>query len=169
MELTVSVRGEALLARIAGMPDRLQSNMRTAVERLSIVVQTGVKEGKLTGQVLHVRTGTLRRSINRKITDDSSGVFATVGTNVKYAAAHEYGFDGDVTVRAHTRRAQQQMALKGKKRPGKSEGTINVRQFTRHMHLPERSFLRSELRDRTPEIRETLRQAALRAVRGERT
>lgn len=168
MELTVSVRGEALLARLAGTSDRLQSNIRTAVQRLSIVVQTGVKEGKLTGQVLHARTGTLRRSINRVVTEDASGVYATVGTNVVYAAPHEYGFDGIVNVRAHTRRAQAQMALKGKKRPSKSAGTINVREFTRHMVMPERSFLRSELKDRESEIRETLRQATLQAVRGER-
>ena len=164
-QILVSMRAEALLARLAGTGDRLQSGMRRAVERLSIIVQGGVKEDKLTGQVLHVRTGTLRRSINRKITEDSSGVFATVGTNVKYAAAHEYGFDGEVTVKAHTRRAQQQMALKGKKRPGKSEGTITVRQFTRHMHLPERSFLRSELRDRSTQIQQDLRSAALEAIR----
>lgn len=164
-QIVVSMRAEALLARLAGTGAALQSGMRRAVERLSIIVQGGVKEGKLTGQVLHVRTGTLRRSINRRITEDSSGVFATVGTNVRYAAAHEYGFDGEVTVKAHTRRAQQQMALKGKKRPGKSEGTINVRQFTRHMHLPEKSFLRSELRDRTPQIQQDLRSAALEAIR----
>lgn len=164
-QILVSMRAETLLAHLAGTGAALQSGMRRAVERLSIIVQGGVKEGKLTGQVLHVRTGTLRRSINRKITEDSSGVYATVGTNVVYAAAHEYGFDGEVTVKAHTRRAQQQMALKGKKRPGKSEGTINVREFTRHMHLPEKSFLRSELRDRTPQIQQDLRSAALEAIR----
>ena len=164
-QLIVSMRAETLLARLAGTSDRLQAGMRRTVERLSIIVQGGVKEGKLTGQVLHARTGTLRRSINRVVTEDASGVFATVGTNVVYAAAHEYGFDGIVNVRAHTRRAREQMALRGKKRPSKSEGTINVREFTRHMVMPERTFLRSELRERTPEIRESLRTAALEAIR----
>ena len=60
-QLIVSMRAETLLARLAGTADRLDKGMRAAVERLSIIVQTGVKEDKLTGQVLHVRTGTLRR------------------------------------------------------------------------------------------------------------
>ena len=164
-QLIVSMRAETLLARLAGTADRLDKGMRAAVERLSIIVQTGVKEDKLTGQVLHVRTGTLRRSINRKVTQTSAGVFATVGTNVAYAGAHEYGFDGAVTVKSHTRRAALQMAAKRTQRVGKSEGTINVREFVRHMHMPERSFLRSELRDRSDEIRQSLRAAALEAIR----
>ena len=164
-QLLVSIRAETLLARLAGTSDRLDKTMRTAVDRLSIIVQTGAKEDKLTGQVLHVRTGTLRRSINRKVTQGPGGVFATVGTNVRYAAVHEYGFDGIVNVRAHTRRAREQMALRGKKRPSKSEGTISVREFTRHMVMPERSFLRSELRDRTTQIQQELRTAAMEAIR----
>ena len=164
-QIIVSMRAEALLARLAGTSDRLQAGMRRTVERLSIVVQGDVKESKLSGQVLHVRSGTLRRSINRVVTDDASGVFATVGTNVRYAAAHEYGFDGDVTVKAHTRRSVLQLAAKRKDRVGKSEGAIQVRQFTRHMHMPERSFLRSVLRERAPEIQQSLRAAAMEAIR----
>lgn len=164
-QIIVSMRAEALLARLAGASDRLDKRMFAEVQRLSIIVQTGTKEDKLTGQVLHVRSGTLRRSIKRKVTQTPAGVFATVGTNVAYAAAHEYGFDGEVTVKAHTRRAALQMLVKRSQRVGKSEGTINVREFTRRMHVPERSFLRSELRERAPEIRESLRTAALEAIR----
>jgi phage gpG-like protein len=123
-------------------------------------VQAGVKGDRLSGQVLHVRTGTLRRSINQRVTVTDDAVMASVGTNVRYAAAHEYGFDGPVTVKAHIRRA----ALIGVDRAG-ARGEVYVRSHTRHMRLPERSFLRSELRDRADEIRESLREAALKAVR----
>lgn len=163
--LIVSMRAETLLARLAGTADRLKEGMNAAVTRLSIVVQTGVKAERLTGQVLHVRTGTLRRSINRRVEVTDGGVIATVGTNVRYAAAHEYGFDGSVTVKAHTRRSALQMSAKRSKRDRKSDGTVQVRSFTRHMRMPERSFLRSELRERETEIRQTLREAALKAVR----
>jgi len=145
--LSVSIRGEAVLARLQGMEDRLRTELRRAVTRLSITVQAAVKGDKLTGQVLHVRTGTLRRSINRKIEETQTSITATVGTNVRYAAIHEYGFDGIVGVRAHMRL----------QRP--------VRAHTRHMRLPARSFLRSTLAERTTEITETLREAAMRAVR----
>lgn len=163
--LIVSMRAEAMLARLAGSQDRLRENLRTTITRRSITVQAAVKADKLSGQVLHVRSGTLRRSINRRIDESASGVIATVGTNVRYAAAQEYGFDGDVTVRAHTRRSALQLSAKRKDRVGKSDGLINVRSFTRHMHLPERSFLRSTLKEQAPEIRQELRTAILEAVR----
>lgn len=159
------MRSEALLAQLLGTSDRLTVSMRTAVQRLSIIVQSAVKADKLTGQALHVRTGTLRRSINRVVTETERGVYATVGTNVKYAAIHEYGFNGDQTVRAHTRRSALQMSAKKKDRVGASAGLVNVRQFTRHMVMPERSFLRSTLAEHGTEIQQTLRAAALEAIR----
>jgi phage gpG-like protein len=186
--ITVEMRAEALLARLLGTSDRLMSTLRIVVNRLSIEVQSAVKEDKLTGQALHVRTGTLRRSINRVVNEGPSGVLATVGTNVKYAAVHEYGFNGDVTVRAHTRkiRAASDLAYRKLKSGGTAEqsdasfasmsgGTravtsprpsvSNVREHTRHMRMPERSFLRSTLREKGPAIREQLRAAVLEAVR----
>lgn len=174
MKLTVSLQAEAFLARLKGSTDRLQANLRRVVNRLSIEVQARVKD-KLTGQVLHVRTGTLRRSINRVVTEQGLNITATIGTNVRYAAIHEYGFDGSVEVPAHTRkvRAQGEMALrkvKGRgfgvweKKEGAVTGVANVREHSRKMHMPERSFLRSTLREYSPMIREQLRQAAREAL-----
>lgn len=160
MRLAVDMRAETVLARLSGAADRLKDGMRRTVTRLAIVVQTGVKADRLSGQVLHVRTGTLRRSINQRVTVSNDAVMATVGTNLRYAAAHEYGFNGTVTVKGHIRRA----ALVGVDRAG-ARGEVHVRSHTRHMRLPERSFLRSELRDRADEIRQSLREAALNAVR----
>lgn len=165
MNLIVEMKAEALLARMTGGPDRLHTALRREVDRLSLRVQSSVKDDKLTGQALHVRSGTLRRSINRKVEETPSSIIATVGTNVAYAHAHEYGFDGQETVRAHTRRSVRQLAVKRRDRAGKSEGTIEVREFTRHVHIPERSFLRSTLREYTHEIQQSLRAAALEAIR----
>lgn len=160
----LSLRAETFLARMQGKVPQLQAGTREAVTRLSVIVQTGVKEGRLSGQVLHVRSGTLRRSVNRRVETSDSGTIAIVGTNVRYAAVHEYGFDGDVTVKAHTRRSVLQLAAQRTKRDKKSDGTIQVRSFTRHMRMPERSFLRSEVKARADEIRRTLREAALASV-----
>jgi phage gpG-like protein len=152
MNLTVDVRAEQLLAQLAGSGDRFMADQAVAVDRLSIEVQALVKDTKLSGQVLHTRTGTLRRSINRKIIKTPSTVAAEVGTNVVYAAVHEYGFDGPVNVREHTRK------LAG-------GGTANVRAYVMSMHMPERSFLRSTLDEQTTHIIETLRAAALKSLR----
>ena len=155
--LTVDVRAEQLIAQLAGSSAALMGDLKTAVDRLSIMVQGHVKDRKLSGQVLHVQTGTLRRSINRKVILGDTSVLAQVGTNVRYAAVHEYGFKGSVSVRSYTRSTA-------------SGGATTVRGHSRRMDMPMRSFLRSTLADDAAEIRTTLRAAAVgslqRAARG---
>jgi phage gpG-like protein len=145
--LIVTMKAEALLSRLAGTHERLLGDLRVVVRRLAIKAQGVVKGEKLTGQVLHVRTGTLRRSINQQIEETGTGIFAKVGTNVKYAAIHEYGFDGAETVRAHTRLGHP------------------VRAHVREVHMPKRSFLVATLNEMSEEIRTTLRATILKAVR----
>lgn len=141
--------------RLKRIPQQLHQSILRAVTRLAIEIQGYVKTDKLSGQALHVRTGTLRRSINFKVVDTPVRIGATVGTNVEYAAAHEYGFQGPVTVKAHLR--QMSMAF-GK--PVANPREIAVRSFVRQVNLPERSFLRSALQDFEPRILSDLREAA---------
>lgn len=61
---------------------------RKLLGRLSEAVISHTVRNKLSGQVLHRRTGTLAKSLNWKLTSDFS---ATIGTNVAYAAIHEFG------------------------------------------------------------------------------
>lgn len=154
MHLTVDIRGATLLAQMAGRAAQLHAALVRVMTRLSIVIQRDVKEGKLTGQVLHVRTGTLRRSINRKVFDQGGGVVASVGTNVRYARAHEYGFAGDVDVRAHVRASRD------------GGEAIRVRAHTRRVNMPERSFLRSSIDDNADMIKREVRAAVMAVVRG---
>jgi phage gpG-like protein len=153
--LTIDVRAEQLVARLLGAERAMLDSLKTAVDRLTIEVQSHVKARKLSGQALHVQTGTLRRSINRQTIVDGGTVIGTVGTNVRYAAVHEYGFRGNVSVRSHVRSTQ-------------SGGTANVRAHTRRVDLPARSFLRSTLAEDAENIRVVLRAAAVAALRGER-
>jgi phage gpG-like protein len=112
-----------------------------------------------------VRTGTLRRSINLVVSETETGVFAQVGTNVKYAAIHEYGFDGTEHVGAHVQRSALQMSAKRSKRDRVRDGTVQVKAFDRHMVMPPRSFLRSTLTQMQVEIQTSLRATILQAVR----
>lgn len=152
MNITADIRAEQFLARILGMKDQMHANVLRAVTRLSIELQGKVKEEKLTGQVLHVRTGTLRRSINRVVNDDPSGATAVVGTNVKYAHVHEFGFHGPVNVRSHTRTLKNGVVQ-------------NVRQYVRQMNMPERSFLRSSLSEMAAKIKQDIKQAAVGSIK----
>lgn len=173
--LKIDIRGEAVLAFFRGAGDKLHLSVRSAVDRLSIELQTLVKK-KLSGEVLHNRTGTLRRSINRVIVDTPARIEAQVGTNVVYAAIHEYGFDGEVNVREHVRRlyAEGTEKLSGashggirswKRVQGQMRGETTVKAHSRHVKMPERSYLRSSLKEMGPQIAEGIRAAALGALR----
>ena len=163
MIFTMSVNDRVVMQRLKNFPSNVRKNLLVAVTRLSLLVQRSVKEDKLSGQVLHVRTGTLRRSINREVTNDSAGVYATVGTNVAYGHIHEYGFTGTVNVRAHTRRSRAQMQMK--KSGVKPVGEVLVRAHTMDMVMPKRSFLRSTLSDFRPRIQKDLSEAVLVALK----
>jgi phage gpG-like protein len=190
MQLFISMEAERLLARLSGVAPKLQANLVRVIRRLAIEVQGAVKETKLSGQALHVRTGTLRRSINQRVDVMGENIIATVGTNVRYAAVHEFGFDGPVHVREHLRKythltsadysAAYRAGLKKDGTPRKNSDAVilrrlrktqeanavwgTVRAHIRNVHLPERSFLRSTLSEMAPRIRSEIRAAAAEAL-----
>ena len=157
--ITGRVSGDAaVLLRLKAMNVRVRDALRRGVTREAIALTRFVKEEKLSGQVLKNRTGTLRRKINYVVSETSAGVTGSVGVKLSYAAAHEYGVDKVVTVREHLRTIKEAWG-----RPI-SPVSATVRAHQRHMRLPERSFLRSSLRDRSPAIREALRLAVHEAI-----
>jgi phage gpG-like protein len=139
--------GEQVQKFFETFADGAKQRLYLRIQELSLKLQRHVIEDKLSGQVLKVRTGTLRRSINRRVTMSDTSIQASVGTNVKYARIHEYGFTGPEQVKAHLRKITMAFG-----KPLKEPRTVNVRAFTRQMNLPERSFLRSALADMTGEI-----------------
>jgi phage gpG-like protein len=52
---------------------------------------------------LRAITGRLRKSITSKVDTTARGAIGRIGTNVKYGAYHEFGFNGTVQVREHLR------------------------------------------------------------------
>jgi len=144
------------IARLQAMPGKARVAIKATVQRLTLRLLTKVKMEKLTGQVLNVRTGRLRNSINQRVTETQSGVFGSVGTNVEYARVHEMG--GTVTVKAHTRLIKQAFG-----KPLRYPVWQTVKAHT--VKYPERSFLRSALKEMEPEIREQLQQALTGAMR----
>jgi phage gpG-like protein len=144
-----------LIARMGQMYPNAQRGLLAAVTRLATQLQRHVMQDKLSGQVLRVRTGTLRRSINQRVEQSGDSTTGTVGTNIKYARAHEYG--GAVMVPAHQRRMTMVFG-----RPVQ-ERMINVRAHT--ATYPERSFLRSALKDMEAQIKSGMEKALVEAVK----
>jgi len=134
----------------------IRDELRTAVQREGVRV-LGLVKLKVSGLVLKNRTGTLRRKLNVRFTDTPTEMTASVGLKLAYAAAHEYGFDKIVTIREHLRTITQAF--------GRSIApvTFTMPEHARHMVLPERSYLRSTLREEGESIRSALGQAVRRA------
>lgn len=154
------IGGDELRAKVAVYAPNLVSRFTRMMNRLVITLQRNVKADKLSGQVLNVRTGRLRRSINTRMEGENTpSVAGYVGTNVVYGRAQEYGFHGVVTVRESLRKQTKAF--------GKSIEPVDVvvRSHTRHVNLPEHSFLRSALADMAPTIKLELDNVARGALK----
>lgn len=149
------------IAKLGKVKDQVRDGVRKSVVRLTLELLRKVKADKLSGQVLNVQTGRLRRSITQRVTEQGSTITGIVGTNVEYARAHELGFKGPVSVKAHLREIKKAWG-----KPLKAAKKIQVKPHTRQVELPARSFLRSALADMEPRIREEFRETLRREMVG---
>jgi hypothetical protein len=160
--ISVTVVGDTeFKARLDRMPAAVHDGLVRSISKLSIDLQMKVRDEKLSGQVLKNRTGTLRRSIVERVDDGGTIITGIVGSDTsvaKYGAAHEYGFQGTVTVRAHARRITQAFG-----RPIAPK-EIEVSAHSMRMNLPERSFLRSSLHEMEGQITDELTAAVGEAI-----
>lgn len=127
---------------------------RTAALQAGFLLNAYVKQNMLSGQRLRVRSDELRSSFNvRQAPEVGDGVGAIVGTNVRYAPVHEFGFSGDVRVGAHPReirvkpkkaprRAPRAPRAGTKSRPRTETRIVQVRAHSRHVNLRARRYLR---------------------------
>ena len=153
------VGAEQLVSRLQSMDSRLEQELSTCIGMLTLKLQLRVKQHKLSGQVLKKRTGTLARSIDRLVEKNNSGISGVVNTNLAYGRVHEYGFTGTVNVKAHLRQVKQLFG-----RNLSQPITVQVRPHSRQVKFPERSFLRSALRNMQPEIEQQIKQAITKAT-----
>lgn len=152
--MSIAVVGDKeVIERFHALPERTRAAVAGSVGRLALLLQRRVMQ-KLSGDVLNVKTGRLRRSIDQVVLRDDAQIVGVVSTNVKYARVHEYGFSGTVNVRDHLRQVKQAFG-----RPIAARAVM-VTAHTRKANVPEKSFLRSALADMKPQIIEEMRRAA---------
>lgn len=144
---------ERVVLRLQNLAASATAKLRATMSSVATDVSSYVKETKLSGQVLNVRSGRLRRSINGQVRDSADAVSALIGTNLVYAKVYEFGFQGTVNVPAHTR--MQTMAF-GRAMPARE---VEVRAHPMRMNMPERSFLRTSLRETAPAELDRIRMA----------
>lgn len=154
------IGGDVLAAVLRSYGGKVQTAIVQSIGRSALRLQSEVMDNRLSGQVLNIRTGNLHRSIHQQVTSSDGLVVGEVNTNVRYGVAHEYGFAGTVNVKASMRQIRQAFG-----RLLKSPRYVQIRAHSRNVKLPERSFLRSALRDMKPDIEADLQKSIERALR----
>ncbi len=155
---------------MAGRAAHLQNAVDTTMARLVIKLARKVKEEKLTGQVLKTGpTGTLRRSISPEVRSETRRITGIVGTNVVYAAIHEFG--GRTSPHDILPKRARALAFRAPWGPGRGEGGLTVLARVHHPGsvIPERSYLRSALREMEPEIRQAFQDAIIEVISSRRS
>lgn len=156
IEITGKVVGaEAVTARLLGAGERVRESIRKEIARLTIEAQSDVKR-KLSGEVLNVRTGRLRRSITQTVRVERDAIVGRVGTNVEYGRAWEQGF----TVRARVIEAINKKALYW---PGARHPVRSV--FQPERKVGARPFLKPALDAKRSAIRDRITAATVRGIK----
>jgi phage gpG-like protein len=144
---------------LRGRYPAIQGELNRSMARLVIGLTRKVKQEKLSGQVLKNRTGTLRRSIAPNVISRGAVITGEVGTNIEYAKIHEFG--GHTLPRIILPKAKKALMFNigGK--------TIFAKKVNHPgSKMPERSFLRSALREMEPEIKAEFENAIFQVIGG---
>lgn len=156
-----TVGTDKVAAKFRFMPRKMNMALTKAITILTIELKNHVVRDKLTNNVLNVRTGNLRRSIQQKVTSQQDSVVGEVFSagDVKYAAIHEYG--GTINMPARQQEINNRVSASGDFKKGFSKQknsnfsrTVKVGAHT--IVMPERSYLRSSLKDFQDKIKSTI-------------
>lgn len=148
---------EAVSQELIAKSSAVRDAIAKAMEAAALDLVSHVKKNKLSGQVLKRKTGNLSRSINYKMNTSGDTVSASVGSNAVYAAIHEFG--GQTAAHAIHAKAGSVLAFQ-------KGGSQMFAKSVNHpgSKMPQRSFLRSSLADKSESIRARL-DAAVKGVK----
>lgn len=151
--ITASVTGAE---SVGELPQALADRLSQEVERLGGVLRERI-ERNLSGEVLQRRSGRLLGSVSVEVERVGLGASVTVGSDLPYAAIHEYG--GTLPARTVLPRSARALAF-----PWRGQQRFFKRVQLPAVTMPERSFMRSALNETLPEIRAAIEAAAAEAL-----
>lgn len=166
VDIQIPQNGRAAIERIRQFPKRVMPAIKRAMTTALPLITGKIIAERLTGQgpfppaqkKLGVKTGLLRKSL-RWTRPEISGdtVTGSIGTNVKYAGVHEFGFSGTVKVRPHSRKTFSKKSFLGggTTKSGKPKtvrkkvrgADAEVRAYSRKVNIPERAPIRTGIED----------------------
>jgi len=94
MKLELTKKARQVLKKY---PDKVFPALMKGMGRSMIDIEAYIKRNKLSGQVLNVRTGNLRRSIHHRVKTAGNKAIGSVGTPLIYGSPHETGKPAYIT------------------------------------------------------------------------
>lgn len=163
MNVQVTHNAEQVLGHCQRFPEKMMRAIAAVHDQQNQLTVGHIQQSYLSGQSLHVVTNRLRGSIRAsKAVISGTTVTSVIGTNVKYAGVHEFGFSGTVQVKEHQRRFAsfegKSVSLKDAKKISRSKklsanlssGVATVHAHSRKMLIPARPYLQPGVEDRLP-------------------
>lgn len=162
----VTIVGDrALVMRLDAMGDVVQRALYTRITYLALIMEAQIK-AKLAGPVLKIVTGALHASITHEVVRMATAVWGRLFSSgdVKYAAIHEFG-----GIIHHPGGTPYFVTEEGAVFVTKAVGLERGLPVTapHDIPMPERSYMRSTLRENEVLIRDKLNSAVMAAVHGQ--
>jgi phage gpG-like protein len=165
--IQLTTEAQAILRGLKEMPANLATAVAIAMDKTNEETVGHIKEVRLTGKgpfpssegKLGVRTNRLRASLRPSKAVITNGIVqSAIGTNVVYAGVHEFGFQGEEQVAAHTRQHFSKQVIFGKRKKVRG-ADINVRTFTRKMNIPARAPISRGIEECLPNYSQSISDA----------
>ena len=185
LRITITSDAQEAAKRLDRFPILLRRALVKSMNEQNELAIGEITRNRLTGdgpfQVsehkLGVVTKLLRASLNRgephSLTTlavaKGDTVTSTIGTNVEYAGAHEFGFSGPVFVNSHIRRAHKRLKETITTKTGKTRrkfskvGESIVTGHGRNVDIPARAPIKHGLEDYEPEYGRGISEAIVGA------
>lgn len=177
VSITLSSQAQKLLANAQTFPARLLPSLVPVMDRENELTTGHIQRRRMTGKgpfsvdqgKLGVRTNRLRSSVRpAKATLSGQVILSGIGSNVKYAGVHEFGFSGVVQVKTHKRRnaANDRYESRGKSgRLVKTQSGIRetVEAHQMRMNMPKRAPIYNGISDRLQRYRAAVSRATVAA------
>ena len=157
MIINLSLDAQELLRSIQTMPERLSIAMAAAMNDENLITVGYIQSRKLSqrgSNTLAVRSNRLRGSVRAtKPVINGTSISSSIGTNVKYAAVHEFG-TGPFIIRPKNKKALRFSV----------GGAFHFAKSVRHPGFPARRMFGSAIEERLPEYNKALSEAITSAV-----
>ncbi|MEO5804104.1 MAG: hypothetical protein ABIR24_11305 [Verrucomicrobiota bacterium] len=115
ISIKLTAESELVMKRLQAFPGVVLGRVARAMDKENHTTIGHISSVRMRGNngkpfapalgILGIRTGHLYKTLRQSAASVvGSEVVSSIGTNVEYAGVHEFGFEGDVTVKSHQRK-----------------------------------------------------------------